>query len=133
MVNESWPTENGKAICKTSVKTINSHHWLMPPPPHKHTIIYMRKNKRRNVLTHARVNFSQSETNSLLRGEGGLHFELLLWGGLREKIHACFCTILIHKLTFWQVPFTLWRIFVHPKLEFKRRCFFLTHIAFGKI
>ena len=31
----------------------------------------MRNNKRRNVLTHARVNFSQSETSSLLRGGGG--------------------------------------------------------------
>ena len=40
----------------------------------------MRNNKRRNVLTHARVNFSQSETSSLLRG-GELNFELLLWGG----------------------------------------------------
>ena len=51
----------------------------------------MRNNKRRNVLTHAQVNFSQSETSSLLRG-GGLNFELLLWGGgggggeLTEKI-----------------------------------------------
>ena len=40
----------------------------------------MRNNKRRNVLTHARVNFSQSETSSLLRG-GELNSELLLWGG----------------------------------------------------
>ena len=49
----------------------------------------MRNNNRRNVLTHARVNFSQSETSSLLRGGGGgggLYFELLLWGGLTEKI-----------------------------------------------
>ena len=37
----------------------------------------MRNNKRRNVLTHARVNFSQSETSSLLRG-GELKFELLV-------------------------------------------------------
>ena len=28
-------------------------------------------NKWRNVLIHARVNFSQSEMSSLLRGEGG--------------------------------------------------------------
>ena len=42
----------------------------------------MQNNKRRNVLTQARVNFSQSETSSLLRGGGGgLNFELLLWGG----------------------------------------------------
>ena len=54
----------------------------------------MQNNKRRNVLTHARVNFSQSETSSLLRGGGGgggegeLNFKLLLWGGggLTEKI-----------------------------------------------
>ena len=46
----------------------------------------MRNNKRRNVLTHAQVNFSQSEASSLLRGEGGLKFELLLWGELTEKI-----------------------------------------------
>ena len=31
----------------------------------------MRNNNRRNVLTHARVKFSQSETSSLLRGGGG--------------------------------------------------------------
>ena len=34
----------------------------------------MRNNKRRSVLTHARVNFSQSETSSLLRGGGGVKF-----------------------------------------------------------
>ena len=46
----------------------------------------MRNNKRRNVLTHARVNFSQSETSSLLHGGGGeLNFELLLWGGVNRK------------------------------------------------
>ena len=47
----------------------------------------VRNNKRRNVLTHPRENFSQSETGSLLRG-GLLNFELLLWGGgeLTEKI-----------------------------------------------
>ena len=44
----------------------------------------MRNNNRRNVLTHARENFSQSETSSLLRGGGGgeLNFELLLWEGV---------------------------------------------------
>ena len=45
----------------------------------------MRNNRRRNVLTHARVNFSQSETSSLLRGGGELKFELLLWGGVNRK------------------------------------------------
>ena len=41
--------------------------------------MHLRNNWRRNVSTHERVNFSQSETSSLLRG-GGLNFELLLWG-----------------------------------------------------
>ena len=62
---------------------------LLPPPPsHTHTIMDMRNNKRRNVLTHARVNFSQSETSSLLRGAGGtreLNFELLLWWGINRN------------------------------------------------
>ena len=31
----------------------------------------MRNNRQRNVLTHAPANFSQPETSSLLRGEGG--------------------------------------------------------------
>ena len=60
--------------------------FLLIPP---HTIMDMRNNNRRNVSTHARVNFSQSETSSILRGEGGeLNFELLLGGGggLTEKI-----------------------------------------------
>ena len=66
--------------------------WIFPvnSPPHwfnsPHTIMGMRNNKRRNVLTHARVNFSQSETSSrllLLRGE--LNFELLLWRGVNRK------------------------------------------------
>ena len=39
-----------------------------PPPTHTHTIMDMRNNNRRNVLTHARVKFGQSETSSLLRG-----------------------------------------------------------------
>ena len=50
------------------------------PPPPPHTITDMRNNERRNVLTHARVNFSHSETSSLVRGRE-LNFELLLWGG----------------------------------------------------
>ena len=51
-------------------------------------------NNRRHVLTHARVNFSQSETNSFPRGGGGLKFLLLqlvvvvvvVGGGVTEKI-----------------------------------------------
>ena len=46
---------------------------LTPPPPrthtHTHTHTYhmdMRINERRNVFNHARVNFSPSETSSLL-------------------------------------------------------------------
>ena len=59
---------------------------LTPPPPT--TIMDMRINKnnrRRNVLTHARVNFSQSETSSLLRGGRELNFELLLSRGVNRK------------------------------------------------
>ena len=55
---------------------------LTPPPhwfnSHAHTKMDSRNNRRLNVLTHARVNFSQSESSSLLRG-GELKFELLLW------------------------------------------------------
>ena len=58
---------------------------LPPPPlisPPSHTIIDIRNIKRRNVSTHARVNFSQSATSSLLRGGGGgLKLSLLLVGG----------------------------------------------------
>ena len=66
-----------------------------PPPPHTHTIMDMQNNKRHNVLTRARVNFSQSETSWLLRGGSYiLSFEILLWacvcvwggGGLTERI-----------------------------------------------
>ena len=49
----------------------------------------MRNDKGHNVLTHARVNFSQSETSSLLRGEE-LNFELLLGGELTEKIQKLY-------------------------------------------
>ena len=46
----------------------------------------MRNNERRNTLTRARLNFSQSETSSLLRGGGGgLHFELQLGRGGQQK------------------------------------------------
>ena len=53
----------------------------------------MRNNKRRNILTQTRVNFSQSETSSLLRGgEGGVKFWASTVGGgggeLTEKIHG---------------------------------------------
>ena len=39
-----------------------------PPPPHTILIVDMQNNKRRNVLTHRRVKFIQSETSS---GAGG--------------------------------------------------------------
>ena len=58
----------------------------------------MRNNKRRNVLTHARVNFSQSETSSLPRGGGReLNFELLLkgGGGINRKDPEFVCTFLL--------------------------------------
>ena len=42
----------------------------------------MRNKKRGNVSTNARLEFSQSEARwLLLRGGGGLNFELLLWVG----------------------------------------------------
>ena len=54
----------------------------------------MRNNKRRNVLTHVRVNLSQSETSSLAREGGELNFELPLGGGggLTEKIPHLVCS-----------------------------------------
>ena len=55
------------------------------PPPHTHTIMDMRKNKRRNALTNMRVTFSQSETSSPLRGGGeGRGVKILIttgWAG----------------------------------------------------
>ena len=68
---------------------------LTPP----HTIMDMQNSKRRNGLTSARVNFSQSETS--WRG-GWLNFELLLWEGggeLTENIQIHF-QILFTSL-FW--------------------------------
>ena len=49
----------------------------------------MRNNKWRKVSTHARVNFSQSETSSLLRGGGGGAKIFITTGGgdLSEKIN----------------------------------------------
>ena len=44
----------------------------------------MRTNKRRNVLTHAQVEFSQSETSSLLR-EMGLILGTTGGGGANRK------------------------------------------------
>ena len=74
------------------------------------TIMDMRNNKRRNVLTHARVNFSQSGTISLLRGGGGgLNFELLLWGGgLTEKIHFVFFFMRRVRPLKWRKWFLVW-------------------------
>ena len=63
----------------------------------------MRNNKRRIVLTHARVNFSQSETSSLLRGGGGggrrreLNFELPLWRGVIRKDPITVCSLIQNR------------------------------------
>ena len=46
----------------------------------------MRNNKRRNVLTNARVTFSQLETSSFLRGGGGSILSFYCGGELAEKI-----------------------------------------------
>ena len=45
----------------------------------------MRNNNRRNVLTHVRVNFSQSETSSLQNGGGGLILSFYCGGGINRK------------------------------------------------
>ena len=53
----------------------SGHFLLLPPPPLIYiqplAILNIRNNKQCSVLTHARVNFSQSEMSSLLRGRGG--------------------------------------------------------------
>ena len=58
-----------------------------PPPPlppliylRSHTIMDMTNNKQRNVLTHARVNFSQSQKSSLPR-EGRREVKILVTTG----------------------------------------------------
>ena len=57
---------------KSRIFSVNSPTDLTPPPPPPHHFIMdIRNNKRRNILTHARVNFNQSETSLLLRGGGG--------------------------------------------------------------
>ena len=69
-----------KAKDETEMKYYLGSFLLIPPIFNSpHTIMDLQNNKRRNVLIHARVNFSQSETSLLLLGGGGeLNFELLL-------------------------------------------------------
>ena len=51
------------ALLTAMSSIIGSFLLTPPPPPPPPTIMDMRNNKRRNVLTHTRVNFSQSETS----------------------------------------------------------------------
>ena len=62
--------------------------FLLATPAPSHTIMDMRSNKRRNIFTHALVNFSQSERNSLLLRGGDLKFSLLLIEGVNRKDHG---------------------------------------------
>ena len=93
----------------------------------------MGNNKRRNVLTYAGVNFSQSETSLLLRGRGGgrgreLNFELLLGGGggeLAEQItdpffvRKTFSDYIITKLLdSTHVNFSRSEHFIHTRFNF---------------
>ena len=57
--NSNGSFENHQNISFDSQFFQDTFCWSPPPPPH--TIMDMRNNKRR-VSTHARVNFSQSET-----------------------------------------------------------------------
>ena len=50
----------------TRIFSVNSPHWFNSPCQNG----YAKKNKRRNALTHARVNFSRSEKTSLAHGGG---------------------------------------------------------------
>ena len=77
----------------------------------------MWNNKQRNVLTHARVNFSQSETSLFLRGGTGgeLNFELLLWLGINRNDSKC---ILEKK---W-IPLNFHYFFPHRKKNFPESC-----------
>ena len=92
----------GSDVCEQNVWIFFSANQSPPPPPHTHThththtstdlstphtIMFMRIKKRRNSLTHARVNFSQSEKTSLrrvgVRGKNS-RYSRGGGGGLRE-------------------------------------------------
>ena len=103
-------------LCTELLKIILIWCFLLihsPPPPHTHTHtktkMFMQKHLRRNVLPQARVNFSQSETNSLLSEGEGLNFELLLLvGGLTGKILKLLLKKLKHfreKIQKWSLEF----------------------------
>ena len=51
--------------------------------------MYMRNNKRRNVSTHAQVNFSQRRVRFRVGEE--MNFELIVWG-INRKNPAAVCT-----------------------------------------
>ena len=58
-----------------------------PPPSSPPSILELRNDKRRNVLTHGRVNFSQSVTSTFLQGGGrrGLNSRYYWWWGINKK------------------------------------------------
>ena len=113
----------------------NTHLWvlitfyggsfLLIPPSHwfncPHTIMDMRNNRRRNVSTHARVNFSQSETSSLLSvcvcvcvgggGGGGVKFWASTVGKIYRKDPLRLLISLTHSsVEFWKVALTIAKV-----------------------
>ena len=85
-------TNGVKQSCSTRFRSfllISLPHPLPLNQPLPHTIMDIQNKKRRNDLTHAQLNFSQSERSSLLGGGGGgrveLKLSLLLLGGVNRK------------------------------------------------
>ena len=56
--------------------SIQPNRFWLNTPLANYNILYMRNDRGPNVLVHARENFSQSETSSLLRGPGGSNYSL---------------------------------------------------------
>ena len=80
-----------------------------------------RNNKRRNALTHARVNFSQSETSSFLRGGSKVKFWASTVGGgeeLTENILEDFKGTL-RKLEFVRCRISVFKSFQVQEVEFE--------------
>ena len=83
----------------------------------------IRNNKRRDVLTHARVNFGQSETSSLLRGGGwGVKFWGSTVGGLTEKIPRFFENYHFMRIVMWRYYWKRRRVRFFPDLRLWIRC-----------
>ena len=56
------------------LRILSGFFLLIPIPPCFNSIMHMWNNKRRNVSTHAQMNFCQLETGLLLQGGVGLNF-----------------------------------------------------------